>query len=87
MLNVFSHPYQLDESISKFRVIGWYFFSFLFKFKKKTQANSREPDQTPHFEASDLVLHCLPMSHRKDARLIWVKTNIVSHPYRLDETI
>ena len=23
--------------------------------------------------ASDLGLHCLPMSHRKDARLIWVK--------------
>ena len=21
---------------------------------------------------SDLVLHCLPMSHKKDARLIWV---------------
>ena len=31
MLNVFSHPYQLDESISNFRVVGWY-FSFLFKF-------------------------------------------------------
>ena len=29
------------------------------------------------FAASDLVLHCLPMSHKKDARLIWVKcTNI-----------
>ena len=24
--------------------------------------------------ASDLVLHCLPMSHKKEARLIWVKT-------------
>ena len=22
--------------------------------------------------ASDLGLHCLPMSHRKEARLIWV---------------
>ena len=27
--------------------------------------------------ASDLVLHCLPMSHKKDARLIWVKYNLV----------
>ena len=27
----------------------------------------------PHFAASDLVLHCLPMSHKKDAWLIWVK--------------
>ena len=23
--------------------------------------------------ASDLGQHCLPMSHKKDARLIWVK--------------
>ena len=30
-VNVFSDPYQLDESISKFRVVGWY-FSFLYKF-------------------------------------------------------
>ena len=28
---------------------------------------------TPRSVASDLGLHCLPMSHRKDARLIWVK--------------
>ena len=33
MPNVFSHPYQLDESISNLRVVGWY-FSFLFKFSK-----------------------------------------------------
>ena len=32
--------------------------------------NSGEPDQTPHFVASDLDLHSLPMSHKKDARLI-----------------
>ena len=25
------------------------------------------------FAASDLVLHGLPMSYKKDARLIWVK--------------
>ena len=31
MPNVFSHPYQLNESISNFRVVGWY-FSFLFKY-------------------------------------------------------
>ena len=30
MRNIFSHPYQLDESISNFRIAGWY-FSFLFK--------------------------------------------------------
>ena len=31
MPNVFSHPYQLDESISNFGGDGWY-FTFLFKF-------------------------------------------------------
>ena len=37
------------------------------------QANSGDPDQTLHSAASDLDLHCLPMSHKKDARNIWVK--------------
>ena len=32
-----------------------------------------DPERTPRSVASDLGLHCLPMSHRKDARLIWVK--------------
>ena len=31
--------------------------------------NSGDPDQMPHFEASDLGLHCLHMSHIIDARL------------------
>ena len=35
MPNVFSDPYQLDESIFVFRVVGCYFFLFLFKFLKK----------------------------------------------------
>ena len=37
------------------------------------QANSGESDQTPHSVASDLGLHYLPMSHKKDARHIRVK--------------
>ena len=36
-------------------------------------ANSENPDQRLHSAASDLDLHCLSMSHKKDARLIWVK--------------
>ena len=35
-------------------------------------AKSEEPDQTPHSAASDLVLHCMHMSHKKDTMLIWV---------------
>ena len=37
------------------------------------QANSGDPDQTPHSVASDLGLRYLPMSHIKDARHIRVK--------------
>ena len=35
-------------------------------------ANSEDIDQTPHSAASDLGLHCLPMSILWDARHIWV---------------
>ena len=41
-------------------------------------ANSVEPDQTPHSAAPDLVLHCLPMSLLWDARHTWVKVQIVN---------
>ena len=36
------------------------------------ETNRIAPDGTPHFAASHLVLFCLPISHKKDARLIWV---------------
>ena len=65
--------YQLDQSISILRDVGWY-LSFLFKFLERIlQANSGEPDQTPCSAASCLGLHCLSMSHKKDIGLIWVK--------------
>ena len=55
------------------RVFGLY-FSILFKFQKKLPlANSGEPDQTPCSMAADLSLRYLPISHKKDARHIWVK--------------
>ena len=73
------HPYQLDESISKFRGV-WCTFSFLFYFEYIfLLANSEEPDQTPRSAASDLGLHCLPTSHKWDARLIWVNEAEMSH--------
>ena len=52
----------------------WVAFFILFKFELNIlQENSADPDQTPLYVASDLGLYCLPMSHIKDARLIWVK--------------
>ena len=37
-------------------------------------ADSEDPDQTPRSAASDLGLHCLPVSQKWDARLIWVNS-------------
>ena len=33
----------------------------------------------PHSAVSDVGLHCLPMSHRKDARLIGVNLLVLRH--------
>ena len=64
MPNRISHPYQMDEFISYLRGIGVSFKCYIL------QANSAKPHQTLHFAAADLVLHCLVMSHKMDARLI-----------------
>ena len=49
------------------------FFCIFYLIFERTFCNSGDPDQMPHTVASDLGMHCLPMSHKKDARLIWVK--------------
>ena len=36
-------------------------------------ANSGDPNQTPHSGASDLGLHCLPVTHLGVSSLQWVK--------------
>ena len=41
-------------------------------------ANEIAPDWTPPFAASHLGLLCLPMSHTKDAMLLWVDQYEVS---------
>ena len=57
--NEISLSYQLDQSISVLRVVGWC-FSILFKFKKIIlQANRGDPDQMLHYAMSDLGVHCL----------------------------
>ena len=43
------------------------------------QANSEDPDQTPHFVASNLGLQYLPMSHKKGAMHIWVKMQLICY--------
>ena len=44
---------------------------FHFSMKIMLQANRIAPYGTPRFAASHLGLFCLPMSHKKDARLIY----------------
>ena len=39
----------------------------------KLFANSGYPDQMPHSEASDLGLHCLPITLLRVSLLQWVK--------------
>ena len=41
---------------------------------KHSVTNGGDPDQMAHSAVSALGLHCLPMSHKKDSRLIWVKS-------------
>ena len=48
MPNVFSHPNQIDESVSNSRVVGWYFP--FFQIVKETSVNRPIPldgDSTP----------------------------------------
>ena len=61
------HSYHLNELISSFRV-GACFSPFLFKLQYSNfYANCKDPTQRTHAVASQLDLHCLSISHKKDA--------------------
>ena len=65
----------LTYLMSPFSVLGasgvnFNYYSFLMKIKS---VNRIAPDGMPRFAASHLGLFCLSMSHKKDARFIWVK--------------
>ena len=53
---------MLAESISHFRGVGSILLLLFYLKWKILLANSVNPDQTPHSVASDLDLHCLPMT-------------------------
>ena len=46
-------------------------------------ANSGDPDQTLHSAASDLGLHCLPITLSRVSRLQWVNANTAPSLYKL----
>ena len=47
-----------------------FFFHFYSNLDSTICKQTVETDHTPRFAASGLGLHCLPTSHKKDARLI-----------------
>ena len=70
LTNGFSHHYQMGESTFIFRGVRCDFPSLSDFSMKFACANRIAPDGTPRSAASHLGLRCLPMSHKKDARLI-----------------
>ena len=53
---------MLDESICQFRGVGAILSLFFLFLMEILLANNTDPDQTPHYVASDLRLHCLPVT-------------------------
>ena len=75
MPNVFSYPYQLGQSISILGLLGgsfYFYYNFKRNFCKQTVENLIR--RRVLNAASDLVLHCLPMSHKNVARLLRVNS-------------
>ena len=44
------------------------------KHQTKPNQNNGDPDQMPRSLVSNLGMRCKPMSHKKDAMLIWIYT-------------
>ena len=50
-------------------------FGGIFLFYSNVKANRGEPDQMPHIAASDMALHCLPMSHKRTLGLYGIQAS------------
>ena len=53
---------SLDQSISNSRLFGQFLLLLCFLEIPVYNANSVDPDQMPHVAATDLGLHCLPIT-------------------------
>ena len=62
MLDGLFYLHSSDRSISNIRGVWLAFITSMFIEIPVFNANSVDPDQTPHSAASNLSLHCLPMS-------------------------
>ena len=70
------------------------FFIFYSNFKRNFCKQTVENlIRRLNFAASNLVLHCMPMSHKKDGRFIWVKksfkinSNIQTSQFSTETTV
>ena len=63
--------------MSPFPILGvtdvLFHFYLVFNTEIFLYANSADPDQMPRSAVSDLGLHCLLRSQKRDAKHIWVK--------------
>ena len=50
----------------------FFFYFYSNSLRNFCEQTVETPDQTSHSVASDLGLHCLPMSNKKDPRLIYL---------------
>ena len=62
------HCYMLDKSICHLRVVGSILSLLFYCWWNILLANSVDPDQTPYYVASDLGLHCLPVTLLRASR-------------------
>ena len=69
---------SLDRSISHRRDICCFLLLLCFIEVPVHNANNVDTDQTPRSAASDVGLHCLPLSLFRDARHKWVNKIIFS---------
>ena len=56
------HSYMFDKSICHFRGVGSIRHFYSIFDGKILSANNVDPDQMPHYVASDQGLHCLPIT-------------------------
>ena len=61
----------ISSKTSTFPILGVLGGIFFFFPNFNRTFCKQDPDHTAYV-VSDLGLHCLPMSHKKDARIIWV---------------
>ena len=63
--------YNFGQPISKgCMVVFFIFIQILIEHSVLNNGEYSDPDQMPHSVESDLGLHCLLMSNKKDARLM-----------------